>query len=529
MLANLRKSFANPISLFGMGLFILCCFFQSGPTYLLYLTVAQLVFVPVMLQCIIALKRIEKCMIVLGMVGVACISIWSAGWLSVLCAVLYLLSSCTIALIGIRRFLHRGFTNIAEITIDVALIYVLVGGLWFFASISGIETGFSSIITWLTAIHFHYSGFLLNMSVGLFGRIGSESKWYSPIAIILMTGLMLVAMGITFSPIIEMISVVLYIGALYCFLVLVFRTKMARFQGICLRLSMITLCVTIIWSLLYAFGNLTFIHIVSITDMLAIHGLLNCILFGGFTVLAWVSQTPESKQVEFTFSVSQIRGKLQTYEKTDWGLVDKLEDFCDTSKLPKSIVDFYEKTDSYRLYASVQWRTWFKPLALIYKGFSRMMKQINLPFARRKVEMTGEIVMVDALEDGRIKPRAWIRKINDETVFTAIYSKHKSDRTYMNIALPLPFSSMNGILALHEENGKLHLTSNASGDAGTYLAIKQFVFQLPIHEHFVIEETSPTTLTAVHNMHIFGIHFLRIDYEIGTRGQVPRPTFKVIG
>lgn len=522
MLGNLRKSFGNPISLFGMGLFILCCFFQSGPTYLLYLTVAQLVFVPMMLQCVVALKRIEKSMIVLGMVGVTCISICPTGWLSVLCAVFYLLSTCTIALMGIRRFLHRGFTNIAEITIDVALIYVLVGGLWFFASISGIETGFSSIITWLTAIHFHYSGFLLNMSVGLFGRI-SESKWYPPIAIIMMAGLMLVAIGITFSTIIEMASVILYIGAIYCFLVLAFRTKMARFQGICLRLSIITLCVTIIWSLLYAFGNLTSIHIVSIPDMLAFHGWLNCTLFGVFTVLAWVIHTPESKQVEFTFPISQIRGKLRTYEKTDLGLVDELEDFCDTSNLPKNIVDFYEKTDSYRLYASVQWSTWFKPFALIYKGFSLLMKQINLPFARRKVEMTGEIVSVDGLEDGRIKPRAWIRKIEDETVFIAIYSKHTSDRTYMNIALPLPFSTMMGILSLHEEDGKLHLTSNASGDAGTYLAIKHFVFQLPIHEQFVIEETSPTTLTAVHNMHIFGIHFLRIDYEMrqGDRFLVP--------
>ena len=67
-----------------------------------------------------------------------------------------------------KRFLQRGFTNTAEVMIDIGLLYMAMGGAWFFAHINGIATGFSPIITWLTAIHFHYSAFLLCFSKNSF-------------------------------------------------------------------------------------------------------------------------------------------------------------------------------------------------------------------------------------------------------------------------------------------------------------------------------------------------------------------------
>ena len=48
--------------------------------------------------------------------------------------------------------------------------------------------------------------------------------------------------------------------------------------------------------------------------------------------------------------------------------------------------------------------------------------------------------------------RVWMRKIGDDTAFVALYSTHeKNGRSYMNIALPLPFSSMIGILELKSD------------------------------------------------------------------------------
>lgn len=129
--------------------------------------------------------------------------------------------------------------------------------------------------------------------------------------------------------------------------------------------------------------------------------------------------------------------------------------------------------------------------------------------------MDGVIVIVDEQLDGRHTPRAWIRKIAGQTTFVAIYSQHTTAQTtYMNIALPLPFSTMIGILHVYEKDGELHITSSQTGDAGIYLALRHFVWRLPLNEHFIITAKNSTTLTAVHTMRIFGLPFLRIDYEI---------------
>lgn len=85
----------------------------------------------------------------------------------------------------------------------------------------------------------------------------------------------------------------------------------------------------------------------------------------------------------------------------------------------------------------------------------------------------------------------------------------------MNIALPLPWSTMIGILELHEKNGKLLLTSKraSTSDAGIYLAFGNNVFKLPLEEQFLLEEKSDV-LTARHQMRIFSVPFLTIKYKI---------------
>lgn len=88
-----------------------------------------------------------------------------------------------------------------------------------------------------------------------------------------------------------------------------------------------------------------------------------------------------------------------------------------------------------------------------------------------------------------------------------------ASNTYMNIALPLPFSSMHGILQLSVKDRALYLTSDGQGDAGTYLTFRSYLFKLPLHEYFVIKEHHGN-LTATHQMTLFGMKFLHIDYQI---------------
>lgn len=205
MKESLMRSLFSPISLAGL-IFLLASSILVAEPYLLMLTVAQLVFVPLMLQLLVEVKRKHIVFTWIAMLSVFLLQVVTSNAGQVALATIYLIFTFFVALTGIKRFFKRGFTNWAELSIDIGLMYLFVGGLWFFAYIAGIDTGFSPLITWLTAIHFHYSAFLFPVSLGFFGRLHT-SKWYPFIVCSILAGPMLVAIGITFWPLLEFISV----------------------------------------------------------------------------------------------------------------------------------------------------------------------------------------------------------------------------------------------------------------------------------------------------------------------------------
>ncbi|MBD8071461.1 YndJ family protein [Bacillus sp. PS06] len=517
MKVNLKKHLFSPITLVGIFLFIASSLIIDEP-YLLMLTAAQLIFVPIILQLLIGVKREQVIFYWIMMLSVFLLHVIPSSTWQVILALIYLMFTLFVAFHGLKRFLKRGFTNWAEISIDVGMMYLLMGGGWFFAYSAGIDTGFSPLITWLTAIHFHYSAFLLPIFVGFLGRI-HHSAGYRLVVPMILSAPMLVAIGITFWPLLEFLSVILYIISIYTVIVLVCKTHFyTKLQGVLVRLSFCSLGVTILFSLLYATNSAFGVMGVTIDFMLMFHGVFNCLIFGMIGVLGWMIHPPKTKQAIWDFPVSKIRGKLKGSGTHHPGLVDNLNDFVDIKGLPKTIVHFYEHTDQYQLFAAVKWATWFKPLALIYKLISSHIQQLNLPISRKWTEMTCDIRTVDQMQDGRRNPRAWVRKVNGQTVFVAIYSQHETEgRTYMNIALPLPYSTMMGILQLDTSHEKLILSSEGDSDAGIYLAVGEAVVKLPLSERFLITEEKAGYLLAHHKMRIFGLPFLQIDYKISQK------------
>ncbi|MCY8098592.1 hypothetical protein MOB81_21380, partial [Bacillus atrophaeus] len=217
------------------------------------------------------------------------------------------------------------------------------------------------------------------------------------------------------------------------------------------------------------------------------------------------------------------RNDLETSDSYS-GLVENMKnleskDFS-TENLQPLIKDFYEQTNNFRLKAKVTWTTWFKPFAFIYNGISKRTGQIHLSMNPDWYMMHSEITGVDSQKDGREKVRAWIRtNEKDETIFTALYSLHKSNGTgYMNISLPLPFSNMTGILKPYPHSGGMTLTSkrrrSGAGDEGIYLHTACGTIPLPLSETFYIEAKGLNRLTATHHMWIFGFKFLFVQYEI---------------
>lgn len=532
--------FWNKWTLISIGLFLVAVFFGQDELFLLMLTVAQVAYVPLTLRMIMKRKdwfsRCYPYFVIPASFSVILLHITNpSGW-GYLFAAIYLLFTCVIAFYGISRFISRGFIHFEEFSIDLALVYLSIGGMWFFAHITKIDTGFSPMITWLTAIHFHYAAFLLPIFVGLLGRI-YKPKLYPIATSILLISLMLLAIGITFSVWIEWVSVVLYMIGIYMMIYITWRAPFVnRLQKGLILVSFGSLGVTIIFSFLYAIGRLTNQFSVSIGFMLQFHGFLNCVLFALVGFIGWSIFVPPAKTKKWTFPISQIRGNIVIGKKilpkirdvrnssSCKGLVDEMsiyEPYIDTSSLSPIIRDFYENTLDYRLYAEIRWSTWFKPFATIYRLVSSFVQQINLPLSSKRIEMTGDILNINKDLDGRMHPRAWIRNINKKVTFIALYSWHQTgNRTYMNIALPLPWSSMIGILELNQIDKDLQLSSkkqDVHSDAGIYLAWNKHLLTLPIEETFHVKEMEDGSLFAEHQMWIFSIPFLKINYHIEHR------------
>lgn len=502
MLERLRQVVVNPLNALGLLCMVLLMLVHETSMYY-YLTIAQLVYIPIIVQQVVTLHAWQKGVVAAGQIAVTLLYFVDSNLL----AIVYVISTLVIALCGVKRFLQRGFTNVAELMIDIGLMYIVIGGAWFVAHIAQMETGFSPTITWLTAIHFHYSACLLCITVGLIGRL-YRSRLFTISAAIIAAGSMLVAIGITFSRVIEVVSVSLYVLAIFYIAITVSRLRFQLLSLLLVQLAFLTLCFTIIWSFFYAIGTVT------IPSMLQFHGMLNCLLFGGAITLAWSVFVPLTKQLPFTFPVSHIRGHAEATGVPHHALVDDMSVFIDKSAIPSRISDFYEQTVNYELTMRVTWATWFKPFAYVYQFISRKIGQLNVPLTNEPQRMDSMITRVSQKLDRRIAPRMWQRKINGDTVFSAIYSMHTHKSiSYMNIALPLPKSAMHGILALRTDDNKLYITSDAAGDAGTYLAVGRYTFKLPLHEYFTIWEEGDQ-LYATHKMTLFRIPFLTISYTI---------------
>ncbi|PEY32236.1 hypothetical protein CN354_21595 [Bacillus cereus] len=448
-------------------------------------------------------------------------------------AVIWFMYTGMIALFGVIRLLERGWKPLEETAIDSGFIYLLLGGFWFFASVANLSImQFSSDIVLLTAAHFHYSAFLLPLSVGLLGRKQQKkSKLFEIVTCIIMISPMTVAVGITYSRTFEFFAVFIYLISLYAYGIYVWKTKFTSIIAkILLIISSSTLMITILFSLVYSYGNFKQVMTITIAQMVWIHGVVNGFGVALPAVVAWMLERNVPVYIHYGKPMSRMKGKMNVEgtnvveEKIYTGLVNQMSDFhsmqFDERKVAPLIIDFYEHTKNYQLKANITWSRWFRPFAFLYEKVSRHMQQIHLGMGNRWEVMHGNIITIKDERDGREDVRAWIRKNeHDETIFVALYSQHTyNGETYMNIALPLPYSNMTGILKLRNDNKDLIITSqlrkSTKGDEGIYLHTRFFTLRLPLAETFTIKEENDKTLTAHHQMWMFGVSFLEIDYEI---------------
>lgn len=222
-------------------------------------------------------------------------------WAGVFCG-FWLLFSLTLAAHSIYRIVERkGVGPLEELAVDIGKLYLPIGALWLLASRLGLAVmGFGGVIALLTAVHFHYAGFLASTLAGLAGRQMSEAPTrtlYRLTTPAVLAGPILVAVGIVLSSQQVMAASIVEVAAATLLATGVALLAASVIVGVVPRLSSISSQILLtLWGLsstvamvlavLYALAMATEAEFMNIPRMVILHGTLNA---GGALVglLGW--------------------------------------------------------------------------------------------------------------------------------------------------------------------------------------------------------------------------------------------------
>lgn len=190
-----------------------------------------------------------------------------------------------------RKSLGRGCESIA-------MAYAGIGGLWTFADRAGIRPlDFDATIVALTAVHFHFAGWVLPAITGYVIDRHAESRFASLAAIGVVLGVPAVAMGITLAqlgwgPAFETAAGcgLAVAGMMVAILQVRFATE-SRVNGtarLLLFISGASLFIGMFLAVIYALRSTSLpLPRLDLGSMRALHGAINAIGFGLCGILGW--------------------------------------------------------------------------------------------------------------------------------------------------------------------------------------------------------------------------------------------------
>jgi hypothetical protein len=476
----------------------------------------------------------------------------------------WLLFTLAVAVFGLGRLVPRGPAGAPEETcLDAGLIYLAVGGGWLALSRAGASpAGFGEPIVTLTAVHFHHAGFVAPIVAGLSGRAllarGASRRAFDAVAAGIVLGMPLVAAGIAASPALEIAGVVVFATSLAALSALVLFRLLpgveARLPRVLLTVSAASLAMAMVLAVAYGAGEFAGLVLVPVPTMVQLHGWTNAVGFGLTAGIAWSLLRPPARARPPGVPFSALRstgrvgpdffhriGAVPRLEGAPRGLVDDMSVYrradLDPAALHAAVRRFYEDTAAHGLVVRPDWRSGFRLAGRLYRLASARVGQMNLPATPqgRAERISSAIFRLDDDQDGRRNVRAWVRTYAESgaAVYVAAYANHShGDETYMNIAFPLPGGSLTSVLRLEMgAGGGLLLTSRPApgglGDEGVYFANPLLPVRLPIDETIRVwprnaegcpvgdEGSCPdATVVARHDIWIFGLRFLTLDYWV---------------
>ncbi len=533
------------------------------------LALAPLVLVPLALSMLVVPKRdgrpvavehwarrLHPAAAALVVVGLAL----EPGMFAALMTLPWLLEAALLACYGLWRLAGYGLSSLDDVVASGALLYLPLAAFWWLASAAGWSLGYSEVLVQLTAIHFHFAGFAAGAVAGLAGRrvLPSRRGWraaYRAGALVVLFGPIMVAVGIAFSPATEVVAaIVLALGMSTLAVVLVAevaRKVPHRGAALLLTISGLALGIPMILAALYAVGELRGTVLVTVPTMARYHGLFNAFGFAlcGLLSLRFAPTAARRSTLCPPFSrLSASRfvgpdffdrmGLVHAGEPIT-GFVADMDAFARDgfapSELHPAVRGFYQHTADYSIEATALWSPGFRLGGRVFRRFGRRVGQLGLPTNETHDQaMRSRLVALDGHRDGRGDVRAWVRTYvaSGECVYAAAYALHRHEGIpYMNIAFPLPGGSLTSILRLDPVPGRpggLALgtlpAGDKHGDEGVYYANRWLPIRLPLNELITVwvepsEERDERVGTdapvrARHDMWLFGLRYLRIDYVL---------------
>jgi len=186
----------------------------------------------------------------------------------------------------------RGGLRLPETAIDAGFAYVSVGAIALLLAHLDLTFWFDRVIIRLTAVHFHYAGFVLPVAAGLTGRhLGDHSRGFRTAVGVILVGPALIAVGIAFSPLVEVVAVSAFTVAVAAFGVVVLSRVIPtcpQLQGLLLGIAAVALPISMALALGYGVSTFTGRSLgLTISTMVALHGSLNAFGFGLCATLGW--------------------------------------------------------------------------------------------------------------------------------------------------------------------------------------------------------------------------------------------------
>jgi len=211
-------------------------------------------------------------------------------------ATAWLLVCALFTLRGLRRLWRYRARSFSQFCFAAGEAYLLVGGTWLVASRLGLQpVGFQEPIVLLTAVHFHFAGFLSAVLAGLTYERLRETRWSKPLRAALagvVVGPGLLGLAFLAGPKVKLAAVVLIVVGQFGLATGMIRVALGSANPVgraMLLLSSGCVVAGMVLAATWALGEYPMQPFVDLGRMERVHGALNAVGFGICGLIGWLN------------------------------------------------------------------------------------------------------------------------------------------------------------------------------------------------------------------------------------------------